>query len=386
MRRWLRLCAAALVVLAAGCQAISDGYHRVFGNPAPKPAELVAIAQPRAALRIAWQGSVGPAERNVYFPARSGTLVWTAGAAGGVTAFDMARGASTARIEAGERVSGGVGVGAGLVLLGTPRGEVLAFDPGGKLLWKAQLSSAVLAPPQAQEGIVVARAGDGHVYGLDAATGKQRWVYQRTPPALSVRTHAGVVIDRGGVFVGFPAGRLVALSLSNGNVGWEAVVALPRGATELERVADITSLPVMDGGRVCAAAFQGRVACLDAARGTMLWARDVSSVAGIGVDDRYLYVTDDKDAVAALDKASGASIWRQDRMARRSVSAPLPIGRYVAVGDLEGYVHLLSRDDGSFAARIATDGSPIVAPPVAIDMSTFLVQTRNGGVYAIAIE
>jgi outer membrane protein assembly factor BamB len=386
MTRRLQLCAAALAVLVAGCQLLSDGYRKMFGNPAPKPAELVSIAQPRAALRIAWQGSVGPADRNVYFPARSGTVVWAASAAGSVVGFDMARGTPTARIEAGEQVSGGVGAGAGLVLLGTPRGEVLAFDPVGKLAWKAQLSSAVLAPPQAQQGIVVARAGDGHVYGLDAATGKQRWVYQRTAPALSVRTHAGVVIDRGGVFVGFPAGRLVALALSNGNVGWEAVVALPRGATELERVADISSPPVMDSGRICAAAFQGRVACLDAARGTTLWARDMSSIAGIGVDDRYLYVTDDKDAVVALDKSNGASIWRQDRMARRSVSGPLPIGRYVAVGDLEGYVHLLSRDDGSFAARIATDGSAILAPPVAIDMSTFLVQTRNGGVYAITIQ
>jgi outer membrane protein assembly factor BamB len=218
---------AVLAVLLAGCQAISDGYRRMFGNPAPKPAELVAISQPRAALRIAWQGSVGPADRNVYFPARSGTLVWVASAAGSVVGFDMARGGATARIEAGERVTGGVGTGAGLVLLGTPKGEVLSFDTAGKLLWKTQLPSAVLAPPQAQEGIVVARAGDGHVYGLDAATGKQRWAYQRTPPVLSVRTHAGVVIDRGGVFVGFPAGRLVALSLATGNVGWEAVVALP---------------------------------------------------------------------------------------------------------------------------------------------------------------
>ena len=375
----------AAVLLISGCQAVSDGYRKIFGNPAPKPAELVPI-QPKATLRVAWQGSVGSAEKNVYFPARSGSVVYAGGAAGGVTGFDMARGTVTARIEAGERVSGGVGAGPGLVLLGTPKGEVLAFDPTGKSLWKAQLSSGVLAPPEAQDGIVVARAGDGRVYGLDAATGKQRWVHQRTTPALSVRSHAGVIIERGGVFVGFPAGRLVALSLPTGNVGWEAVVALPRGTTELERVADIASLPVLDGGRVCAAAYQGRVACFDAARGTLVWARDVSSSAGLGLDDRYLYVTDDKNAVLALDKASGASIWRQDRLARRNVSGPLAIGRYVVVGDLEGYVHVLSRDDGSFAARIATDGSAIMAPPVALDTSTFLVQTHNGGVYAIAIQ
>jgi outer membrane protein assembly factor BamB len=243
-----------------------------------------------------------------------------------------------------------------------------------------------LAPPESQDGTVVARTGDGRIHGLDVASGKPKWEYQRTTPALSLRTHAGLVIERGAVFVGFPGGRLVGISLANGNVGWEAVVALPRGATELERVADITSLPVIDGLRICAVAFQGRVACFDNTRGTLIWARDVSSIAGLGVDERNVYVTDDKSAVLGLDKSGGASLWRQDKLAWRNVSAPLGIGRYVAVGDFEGYVHLLSREDGSFAARIATDGSAINAPPVALDSTSFLVQTRNGGVFAITIQ
>jgi outer membrane protein assembly factor BamB len=264
---------------------------------------------------------------------------------------------------------------------------VLAFEPQGKAVWKAQLTGEVLAPPSAQDGVVVARSGDGRIYGLDTATGRRRWVYQRpTQVPLTVRTHAGLLIDRGAVFAGFAGGRLVALILSNGNVAWEGIVATPRGATELERVADVTSPPAIDGQRVCAVAFQGRVSCFDPLRGAILWARDMSSVAGLALDARYLYLTDEKDAVVALDKTSGASIWKQDKMAGRRVSGPLAFGRYVVVGDYQGYVHLLSREDGSFAARIATDGSGISAPPVALDLSSFLVQTRNGGVFAITVQ
>jgi outer membrane protein assembly factor BamB len=337
-------------------------------------------------LRLLWQGSVSSAEKYVLFPRVAGDVVYAGGAGGGVSAFDKSRGSSTVEIDAGERVSGGVGVGGGLILLGTPRGRVLAFDREGKPQWQTQLSSEVLAPPEAQDGIVVVRTGDGRIYGLEAATGKNRWVYQRALPALSVRTHAGVVVVQGGVFAGFPGGRLVALALANGVIGWEAVVALPRGTTELERVADVTSLPVVDGKQVCAAAFQGRVACFDAFRGTVIWARDVSSIAGIAVDARHLYVTDDRSAVQALNKASGASIWRQDKLAGRNVSGPLALGRHVVVGDLEGYVHLISTEDGSFAARIETDGSPINAPPIALDATSFLVQTRAGGVFAITVQ
>jgi len=373
---------AMALVFLAGCQTVSNWFS---SPPALKPAELVDF-QPSASLKILWQGNVGSAGKNTYFPQVSGSVVYAVGTAGEVTGFDTSSGKPEVQIEAGERVTGGVGVGGGLVLLGTPKGEILAFDPAGKALWRTQLSSEVLARPEAQDGVVVARTGDGRIHGLDAATGKSRWLYQQRTPTLSVRTHVGVVVQRGGVFAGFPGGRLVALALVNGNLGWEAVVALPRGTTELERVADITSLPVIDGQMICAAAFQGRVACFDASRGALLWARDVSSIAGIGVDARYLYVTDDRSAVLALDKMSGASIWRQDKLAGRIVSAPLAVGRYVAVGDLEGYVHLLSREDGSFAARIATDGRAISAPPVALGASSFLVQTRDGGVFAISVQ
>lgn len=369
------LAAAAASALLAGCG----------GAPVQPPAELTEI-QPTATLKVLWQESVGSAERSVFFPAVSGDVVYAAGASGGITGFDAKTGKPVARIEVEPRIAAGIGVGNGLVLAGTRTGEVLAFDLEGKLLWTASLTGEVLAPPQARDGTVVVRTGDGRVHGLDVATGKRRWVHQRVMPALSVRTPAGLVIDRGGVFVGFPGGRLVALALTNGNVGWEGVVALPRGTTELERIADVTSLPVIDGQQVCAAAFQGRVACFEVQRGTLLWARDVSSIAGIGVDPRYLYVTDDRNAVRALDKQSGASVWRQDKLAGRAVTAPLPIGRYVAVGDIEGYVHLLSREDGAFAARIATDGSPISAPPVALDATSFVVQTRNGGVFAITVQ
>jgi outer membrane protein assembly factor BamB len=378
---------AACLVLLGGCKTVGDAYDSWFrsGQPAQKPAELTPI-QPTATAKVAWQGSVGGAERDVFFPAVNGSVVYAAGAAGQITGFDVANGGPVAHMDAGQRISGGVGSGGGIVLVGTSKGEVQAFGRDGKPLWKAQLSGEVLAPPAVQDGMVVVRAGDGRIFGLDARDGRRKWIYQRSTPALSVRSHVGVVVERGAVFAGFAGGRLTAIALNSGNVGWEGVVALPRGTTELERVADITSLPVVDGGQVCAVAFQGRVACFDLLRGTTLWTRDMSSVAGMGADSRYLYITDDKDAVIALDKTSGASIWKQDKLKGRIVSGPLAFGRYVVVGDYQGYVHFLSREDGSFAARAATDGSAIGAPPVMLNRDSFVVQTRNGGVYAITVQ
>lgn len=382
-----RLLPAVLAAaLLSGCQTVSDMYDGWFGTaPKQKAAELVQF-QARATARIVWQGSVGSAEHSAFYPAVSGNTVYAAGASGQIVGFAANTGDNTVRFVTGTPLSGGAGAGAGLVLAGTAKGEVLAFEPTGKPAWKTQLSGEVLSPPTAADGVVVVRTGDGRIHGLNAADGKQRWVYQRALPSLAVRSYAGVVVHRGAVFAGFPGGRLVAIALATGVVGWEAVVALPKGATELDRVTDVTSYPVVDGTQVCAVAFQGRVACFDLIRGETQWARDASSIAGMTLDARNAYITDERSAVQALDRNGGASLWKQDKLNGRWATAPLAMGRYVIVGDFEGYVHVLSREDGAFVARVATDGSAIRVPPVALDLSTFLVQTRNGGVYAISVQ
>lgn len=375
----------AVLVLLFGCQWMGDTYERAFGSSKAKIPELAPL-NPTTSVRVLWRADVGAAEKSVFFPALERGIVYAAGRSGSIAGFEAATGNSGVRFESSGRIAAGVGAGSGLILVGTDEGEVLAFNYQGRPAWKVQIPGELLAPPQVDRDVVVVRAGNSQIYGLNAADGKQRWMYQRTTPSLSVRTHAGVVVYGGAVFAGFAGGRLVALALSNGAVGWEGVVALPRGTTELERVADVTSLPVIDRGQACAVAFQGRIACFDLVRGTQRWARDVSSIAGLAADERNLYVTDDNSAVLALEKQNGASIWRQDKLAGRTLSAPLSVGRHVVVGDIEGYVHVLSRDTGALEARLPTDGSAIAAPPLALDQSSFVVQTKGGALFAISFR
>jgi outer membrane protein assembly factor BamB len=377
---WPAVAVAGLFGLA-GCSAPAWLTAR---EGAEKPAALVDF-KPAAVVRVLWAGSVGSAGDSVFFPAVAGDGVYAAAADGQLARFDAASGKQLWRVETGRKLSGGVGAGANLVLVGTVKGEVLAYDGSGKALWKAQLSSEVLSVPQVAEGLVVARTGDGRIFGLDAADGKRRWVYQGSVPALSLRSHAGVVVSHATVFAGFAGGKLVALKLSNGSVVWEAAVAQPRGTTELERIADITSVPVLDEKQVCAVAYQGRVACFELKNGNLIWARDLSSSAGLAMDQRNVFVTDDGGTVLALDKGTGATLWKQDKLAGRRPTAPLLQGERLAVADLQGYVHILSREDGAFVARIATDGSAVRAQPLALN-GGFLVQTVNGGLYALSIQ
>ena len=165
----------------------------------------------------------------------------------------------------------------------------------------------------------------------------------------------------------------------------KGIAAQPRGNTELERISDVTSLPVVDKEQVCAVSFQGRVACFSIGQGNLVWSRDLSSDKGLALQGNNIYVTDASGGVSALDKSSGSSLWKSELLLMRQTSAPIALGNHVVVGDYEGYLHALNREDGSMAARIKTDGSGIVAAPVRLD-DGLLVQTREGGLYSFAIR
>jgi outer membrane protein assembly factor BamB len=198
-----------------------------------------------------------------------------------------------------------------------------------------------------------------------------------------VRRFAGGVVTRGGLFTGTAGGKLLAIDVATGSVAWEGNVATPKGATELERIADITSLPVVEERTVCAAAYQGRLACFDPQRGTLIWSRDFGSLGGLALDNRYLYITDDKGAIQALDKITGASVWKQDKLATRAPSGPAVVGDYLGVVDGAGYLHLLDRNDGSLVGRLATDGTAALAQPVAVGEST-VWQSAGGKLISVS--
>jgi outer membrane protein assembly factor BamB len=377
--------AVAATLLLSGCSTLSSwipsipvpsfGWFSSSKKPGPLP-EITATVAPQPA----WQASLAKSSPG-FAPAVTASAVYAAAGDGTIARVDPSTGQVAWRISAGKKLSAGVGADETLLAVGTDKGEVLAFDPDGKPLWQARVTSEVVSPPKVAEGIVVVWSGDGRLYGLNAADGKTKWAYQRANPPLTVRNYAGGTINRGGVFVGTPGGKLLAIDLATGNVGWEGNVATPRGATELERIADVTSLPVVEERQVCAVAYQGRVACFEILRGTLNWSRDISSLGGMVADSRYLYVTDDAGALHALDKTTGASAWKQDRLAARRIGGPQLLGDHVAVVDGEGYVHLLDRNDGRLVGRAATDGTPATSQPVATG-GRAVWQSEGGTIFA----
>ena len=373
------------LLLVSGCAAIGNLFDS--SDNTAEPAELVDF-EPTIKVRTVWQRRVGSGAGKLFLklrPAVDGDHVYAATRGGRVRAFDARTGESIWDTDTDSPLSGGPGVGDGLVLVGTSDGEVLALGKKeGEIKWRARVSSEVLSSPVAQGGIAVARTIDGKLFGLSTDDGTRLWIYDRTAPVLTLRGTSSPALALGTAIAGFDNGRVAAIALSNGQPLWETRVAVPRGRSELERMVDIDADPIIKDKTVYAVTYQGQIAALKLFSGEVIWRRDMSSHAGLGVGPDNVYVTDESSHVWALNRSNSASMWRQSKLEARRVSPPTVFDQFVVVGDLDGYVHWLRRDDGQFAARVRIDSDSIVAAPVATAFAVY-VYSSGGELAALQV-
>jgi outer membrane protein assembly factor BamB len=357
-----------------------------------EPAQVLTPLQdfePSIAIQELWTDDVGEGADALFLklaPAAAEGTVYVADREGTVSAISIDSGDPLWERDTDLPISGGPGLGEGLVLVGTSDGEVLALSQAdGSLVWTATVSSEVLAAPRIEDGVAVVRTGDGKVFGIDATAGTRVWVYDKQVPVLTLRGTSAPVLSENLAIVGFDSGALVALEVKTGKPAWEVGVAQPTGRSDLERMVDIDAEPVLYDHYLYVATFQGRVAALDLQDGESVWDKTLSSYAGLGIDEDNLYVSDDRSHVFSLDRLAGSANWEQEELAGRSLTAPARAGDFVVVGDVEGYLHWLSREDGQLAARVRLDDERIMAAPLVID-DVVIVYSSGGtlGAYRVA--
>ena len=361
---WLALCAGAL----AACSSTPSK---------PEPAPL-APAATRMAATLAWSVQLGPTHAMLVPRAVAGR-VFVANAGGTVAALDAATGQDIWRINLAQALDAGVGTDGQMAAVITQGHDLVALRDGQEI-WRVRLPARSFSAPLVAGQRVFVLTADRTVRAFDGQTGASLWVQSRPAEPL-VLSQTGALLAVGDTLVAGLAGRLVGLNPINGIVRWDVPVATSRGTNEVERLVDVVGPVSRVGNSVCVRAYAAAVACVDAGAGTVAWTRTAQGTTGLHGDNRWVFGTETDGRVRAWQRVDGETGWNMDRLKYRSLTAPLVAGRVVAVGDADGFVHLLARDDGSEMTRLTTDGSAIETAPV-LAGDVLLVQTRKGGVYA----
>lgn len=364
-RLWLA--GLALAALAA-CSSSPDK---------PRPAELA----PAAALvgtQLVWTAQVG-AHPTPVAPRATADRVFAAGAGDSIVALAAESGKELWRLALGAPVTTGIGTDGDTVAVVTQNNDLVVMA-AGQQLWRVRLGASAQTAPLVAGRRVFVLAADRSVSAFDGQTGKRLWTQTRTSEPL-VLNQPGALLAVGDTLVAGLGGRLVGLNPLNGSVRWEAPIANARGTNEVERLVDIVGPVSRVGNSVCARAYASAVGCVDASNGRVTWSKSALGSQGLGGDDRLVFGSESDGRVLAWRRSNGDAAWNVDRLKHRGLTAPVALGRVVAVGDGAGLVHLISREDGAEMARLSTDGSAIVGAPL-LAGPALVVQTRNGGVFA----
>lgn len=378
--RWKNAALLALAVMVVGCSSNSK-------KELP-PAELPEFTA-EVELKSEWNRSIGEGQGesyNLLTPAVDGDHIYAADAEGVVVAMDRFSGDVLWKQDLERPVSGAIGVGSGLVVVGTLKGEVIALDQStGEQKWLSQVTSEVLSAPAVNSDIVVVQTQDDRLLGFDAATGNQRWIYENPPAVLTLRGTSAPVLTSRLAIAGFSTGKVVAIDLERGVPVWEQRVAVPQGRSELDRVVDIDGNLMLAGDTLYVVSYQGRVAGLDVNSGRVLWQREASSYVGLAQGLGSVYVSLASGTVEGIDERSASALWSNDTLARRQLSAPAVFSSYVAFGDFEGYLHLVSQVDGHFVAREQIDSDGVRVRPLVVG-DWMYVFGNSGDLVALTIR
>ena len=386
-KRIVAVVAVALVL--SGCGTVKGWFSKDKDDGKPtEPAELVDFT-PAASVTKLWAASAGKGEGRLGVrqqPAVADGRVYAAAVKGGVHALDLQTGKPVWQYKSDLRISGGPGAGDGLVVVGTLDGQVIALDAAtGTEKWQAKVPNEVIAAPTIGQGLVLVRSNDGRVSAFDSTTGERRWFSNHDLPSLTVRGNAPVTLGPGIVFVGNDDGTVSAMSLTDGRPLWNQVVGVADGRTELDRMADVDGAPVLDATTLFVTSFKQDTIAIDAPSGRPMWTREKGGAGGLGLASGSVLVSDPAGTVWALDKSTGAPLWSNPSLARRSLTAPAVQGDFAVVGDYDGYVHWLRLDSGEVAARQRVGGKMLRAQPVVAD-GIVIVQNVEGGLTAFRLQ
>ncbi|RXJ73129.1 outer membrane protein assembly factor BamB [Veronia nyctiphanis] len=369
---------AAMALLAgvlAGCAGEEEAVQM-----APLP-----LVDSRFEPTLQWSQSVGDGVGRYFSelaPATANGTVFAADRDGSVKALSVESGKVLWSVNLGEDtpalLSGGVTASDDKVFIGSERGILYALNAEtGESLWQANVGGELLSHPAVGNGLVVVNSSDGALSAVSESSGEGVWTLPSDVPTLTLRGNSAPHIARDGVFWGLSNGRVAAALVEPGQLAWQRSIAVPKGATEIDRLVDVDATPVVVGDRLFAIGYNGQLVSLDIRNGQLSWRRNYSSATDFKVVGNRIFLITAKDHIVAVDARSGTELWKNAALEYRLLTAPAVIDDYIVVGDSEGYLHWLDPFSGDFVAQQKLDSSGIAVAPLALE-DGYLTVTRNG--------
>ncbi|MDF0750641.1 outer membrane protein assembly factor BamB [Marinobacter sp. 71-i] len=348
-----------------------------FEQPAPVPEISSSIG-----LESVWSMSVGDGHDDKFLylaPLNTGETLYVASADGEVYAVGAENGEVFWSRELDQEISAGVGGDQDNLYLVTRDAQLKALSrQDGSELWEQPLPNEALASPQSNGSLVVVQTIDGKVLAFDTATGERSWQYDSDVPVLSIRAAASPLVGADLVLASLSNGKLMAISTETGQPVWQYEVGQPQGRTELERLVDVAGEPLILESAAMVVGYQGNLALVDLQSGQEIWSRKASSLQSPMIGNGNIFIASANGDIIAYRGSDRRELWVQDRLSWRQPTQPIVYEDYLLIGDFEGYIHILSMEDGSLVGQHEFDDDGLRVPFQRLQNGNLLVYGNSG--------
>ena len=305
----------------------------------------------KASMELIWENKVGDNEVNNFNLVFSEEFVIAATSDGSVRKMKINSGETVWKKEFSQKIMIGVGGNIENILFIAEDGYLWCLDGKGEAIWKIFVDGEALTTPVINNDKAYVRLANYGILQVDLKQGDIDWRYIHSSPSLTFNGTSSLAFSDGIIYGGFGAGKLVAIHQKSGAFMWEATISQIKGVTDIERLNDVLSQPLINNREIYAASTSGDLTAIHRRNVNTIWTRKISSFKNLAFDGFDIYLTHKSDSLYSLDSKNGKTNWRNADLQYRRVTNPIITGDYVAVGDFDGYIHLLNIESGAIEGR-----------------------------------
>ncbi len=293
-----------------------------------------------------------------------------------------------------EAQGGGLAYSDGKLYVASGFGTLSALDPAsGKELWVQRLGGTATGAPTIRDGVLYIVSADQVGWAIEADSGRIRWQIEGTGDINNVAGAPAPAVSDKHVIFSFGAATVQAAFRQGGLRLWNADILGRRNGVAISGIDDLTGDPVISGDTVYVGNHSGRIVALSLHDGERMWTTRQGALGPAWPAGGSVFFVSDRNQLIRLDATSGEQIWAKDlpgwvprnkpnrkRDSSYANHGPILAGGRLIVAGSDGQLRSFSPVDGSLVSSVDIKGGATTRPIVV--GNTLYVVSGDGVLHA----
>jgi outer membrane protein assembly factor BamB len=226
----------------------------------------------------------------------------------------------------------------------------------GKVIWQKQVSAILTSKPVISDNFVYVVSDNNHLYCFDIENADLNFLHMGVARPTAILGSPMPVIYKDKILVSYSSGEVYALNKKTGEVLWVIDLNLNKAVSSDFYLNDVDSNLLVKNDQLYAISNSGLLKAIDVKNGSVIWKKQIASIANFWVASDYLFLINNDNKLLAINRLNGRIKWIKELEAYANPKKPATKFIYNSV-ILAGDKLVILRNDGVLIIASPQDGS-----------------------------